>query len=78
MPEARPPKPIRTLADFLRKVREQRGQSKRSAADQCGVSSTTWIHWERGQMPRADALFRVADWSGCNVDDLRQVIENSL
>ena len=66
-----------TLAELLKEKRHERGQSQRKAADEVGVNGTTWLQWERGQLPRADALYRIADWLGVPMSELRDVVESS-
>lgn len=62
------------LKHFLRSTRERLLQTQKQAAEKVGVSSLTWVSWERGQTPSVVHIFQIADWAGVKVDDLRSCL----
>lgn len=61
---------------FLKERRAAKGQTQAQAAAEVGVHSVTWSGWERGLRPDRDKIFKVADWAGCSVDELRHMLED--
>lgn len=61
----------------LRKLREQRGISRRVLADFCQVSKSAVARYERGeQEPTASAICRMADYFEVSADFLLGRAEN--
>jgi transcriptional regulator with XRE-family HTH domain len=54
----------------LRAIRDDRGHSRRTLANSCGMSAAAIKDYEIGRRtPGADALGRLAAELGCSVDD---------
>jgi transcriptional regulator with XRE-family HTH domain len=62
------------LGDWIREVRIAKGQTQQQAAQGLGVSRMQFSSWEKGAyVPKIPTLFRIADWGGVKIDDLRQM-----
>jgi transcriptional regulator with XRE-family HTH domain len=59
------------LKHFLRNKRTELLQTQKQSAEKVGVTPLTWVSWERGQMPGVLHIFKIADWAGVKIDDLR-------
>ena len=60
------------VRDLIRRKREREGLSLRDAADEMGISAPTLQRVEAGQLPTATVLFKLTDWLGVTVDELRK------
>ena len=58
------------LSETIRELRVQKGLSQQELADALGVSRSTLAHWENGRRPEEEHLEDIADFFGCEVEDL--------
>lgn len=58
------------LAEMIKELRKQKGLSQQVLADALGVSRSTLAHWENGRRPDEEHLEDIADYFGCEVEDL--------
>lgn len=66
----------KTLASMLRTRRAERDDTQPDAARELNVTEGTVRAWERGQVPTWQAGYRLADYLGVTMDELRPVIED--
>ncbi len=58
------------MCDRIKKARVAAGMTQQVAADKVGVYVTRWSQWERGVVPRAPMLLKVARVVGVSVESL--------
>ena len=58
------------LAEMIKELRKQKGLSQQALADALGVSRSTLAHRENGRRPDEEHLEDIADYFGCEVEDL--------
>lgn len=66
-----------SFAQVVRQVREKKGDRQIDAAEAVGVVESTWRSYEQGKLPTLTTSYRVADYLGITLDDLRPHIEAS-
>jgi len=66
------------LSEFLRKTRQDKGQTQLEAAAEVGVHVQTWSNWERG-LPTSNVhvLERIADWGQTTVSKLSSMVRGA-
>lgn len=64
-----------SFAQFVRQQRESRGDRQKDAAEAVGIVESTWRSYEQGKLPTLATSFRVADYLGVTVDELRPYVE---
>jgi len=65
------------FGDWVRKVRLAKGQTLPVASAAIEVSRIQFIAWEQHRaLPRVQSVFKLADWAGVKVDDLRAMFCN--
>lgn len=62
---------------WLRRTRKSKQQTQRQAAAGVGVHHVTFGLWERGAAPSLQQMYRIADWSGASLDELRRYLDQS-
>jgi transcriptional regulator with XRE-family HTH domain len=62
---------------FLRAARERKKQTQIEAAEAIGVHNQTYSCWERGHRPSLEQAFKIADWAGVTLDELRRQLEDA-
>lgn len=65
------------LGTMLRERRKQKGHTQAEAAEFLGVHPITFSRWECGLRPKADQVFKIADYLGINVEQLRPHVEGA-
>jgi transcriptional regulator with XRE-family HTH domain len=60
------------VSDLIQRRRSRERLSLRDAAREIGVSAPTLQRAEAKQVPKANALIRIADWLNVTIDDLRK------
>lgn len=61
---------VHETCKLLKELREGTGMSVRQIAEVLGVETVTVYKWEKSHIPSIDNLFRLAEFYGCNIEDL--------
>ena len=62
---------VRRFAPFnLKRIRQEAGFSRMDTALGLGVHADTVRNWERGQAPSRNSLVAIADFFGCDLNEL--------
>jgi transcriptional regulator with XRE-family HTH domain len=72
-----PRKPPVSFAQFVRDRRKAKGDRQIDAAEAVGVVESTWRSYEQGKMPMLHTAYRVADYLGITLDELRPHVETT-
>lgn len=58
------------LSETIKELRKQSRLTQQELADELGVTRATLAHWENGRRPEEEHLEDIADYFGCEVEDL--------
>lgn len=58
------------LSETIKELRKQSRLTQQELADELGVKRSTLAHWESGRRPEEEHLEDIADYFGCEVEDL--------
>jgi len=66
---------FKTFRVWLKKTREDRGQSQLEAARVLKLAGCTVSRWEAGSEPRGSHIGRLARWGGVSAEELVKMLE---